>query len=66
MDYLPEVKTVCDFLAVVESSVSNREQMQHILCILEPEYSMFCTVLQMLPTLPTLHELKAKLFHHDA
>ncbi|CAN6466198.1 unnamed protein product [Victoria cruziana] len=65
MDYLAEVKTVCDSLAVVESPISDREQVQHILCTLGPEYDVLCTALQVQPYLPSLQDLKAKLLQYE-
>lgn len=65
MDYLAEVKAVCDSLAAVEPSISNREQVQHILCTLGSKYVMFCTALQVPPFLPSFEDLKAKLLQHE-
>ncbi|CAN6471263.1 unnamed protein product [Victoria cruziana] len=65
MDYLAEIKIVCDPLAAVESPVSDREQVHHILCTPGPKYNIFCIVLQVLPVLSTLHELKTKLLQHE-
>lgn len=65
MDYFIEIKTVCDSLTAVESPVIDHEQVQHILCTVRLEYIMLCTALQVLPTLPTLHEFKTKLFQHE-
>lgn len=43
IDYLAEMKTIYDYLTVVESPVSNKEQVQHNLCSLSAEYNMFYT-----------------------
>ncbi|CAN6470633.1 unnamed protein product [Victoria cruziana] len=65
MDYLAELKTVCDSLAAVETPIPDKEQVQHILCTLGSEYGMFCTALQVLPVLPSLSKLKAKLLQYE-
>lgn len=49
MDYLVKIKIICDSLTAVESSVSDCEQVHHILYVQGPEYGMFCIVLQVLP-----------------
>lgn len=65
MEYLVEIKTICDSLIAVDSPDTDREQVQHILCTLGLEYNIFCAALQVLSTLPTFYELKAKLLKYE-
>lgn len=47
IDYLAEIKDVCVSLAAVGSPISNKKQVQHVLCSLRPKYNMFCIILQV-------------------
>lgn len=66
MDYITKVKRVCNSFATIKLPVSKRKQVQYILYTLGLEHNIFYTILQVLPTLPTFHELKTKLLQYEA
>lgn len=65
VDYLAEVKDICDSLAAIGSPISDKEWVHYILCRLGPAYNIFYTVIHMQSVLPNFQQLKAKLLQHE-
>ncbi|KAF3785989.1 hypothetical protein EJ110_NYTH24011 [Nymphaea thermarum] len=66
LEYLNEIKSVSDQLAVIGHPVSDKDKVQQALSGLGTDFDIFCTVLEVLPVLPSFEDLKAKLFQHEA
>ncbi|KAF3778366.1 Retrovirus-related Pol polyprotein from transposon TNT 1-94 [Nymphaea thermarum] len=66
LEYLNEIKSVSDQLAVIGHPVSDKDKVQQALSGLGTEFDIFCTALEVLPVLPSFEDLKAKLFQHKA
>ncbi|KAF3784821.1 hypothetical protein EJ110_NYTH26738 [Nymphaea thermarum] len=66
LEYLNEIKSVSDQLAVIGHPVSDKDKVQQALSGLGTEFDIFCTALEVLPILPSFEDLKAKLFQHEA
>ncbi|KAF3778269.1 Retrovirus-related Pol polyprotein from transposon TNT 1-94 [Nymphaea thermarum] len=66
LEYLNEIKSVSDQLAVTGHPISDKDKVQQALSGLGTEFDIFCTALEVLPILPSFEDLKAKLFQHEA
>ncbi|KAF3773019.1 hypothetical protein EJ110_NYTH56384 [Nymphaea thermarum] len=66
LEYLNEIKSVSDQLAAIGHPVSDKDKVQQALSGLGTEFDIFCTALEVLPILPSIEDLKNKLFQHEA
>ncbi|KAF3773242.1 Retrovirus-related Pol polyprotein from transposon TNT 1-94 [Nymphaea thermarum] len=66
LEYLNEIKSVSDQLAIIGHPVSDKDKVQQALSGLRTKFDIFCTALEVLPVLPSFEDLKAKLFQHEA
>ncbi|KAF3784499.1 Midasin [Nymphaea thermarum] len=65
MDYLGRIKAVADQLAASGNNNSDKEKVQQTLSGLGHDYHAFITALEVLPILPSFHELEGKLLQHE-
>ncbi|KAF3771492.1 hypothetical protein EJ110_NYTH60415 [Nymphaea thermarum] len=65
MEYLAQMKGITYQHAMIQNAISYRDKVQQILRGLGPEYDVFFIALEVLPTLPSFEELKAKLLQHQ-
>ena len=65
IEFLNQVKSITDQLAMVGYPVSDKEKVQQTLNALGSEYHVLVTSLLCLPTLLSFEELRAKLFQYE-
>ncbi|CAN6467715.1 unnamed protein product [Victoria cruziana] len=59
-DFIVDMRHVTHQLAAIGSSISDKEMVQQVLGSLGPEYQIFRNTMQVLPSLSTFEDLKAK------